>query len=50
MLFSVPIMTGVSPDRQKVMIAGVTLTDQDWGRAKAKIKNVRNSFHGKYGI
>ena len=34
----------VPPDRQKVMIGGVTLQNDDWGKAKAKIKEVRNSM------
>ena len=32
----------VPPDRQKVMIGGVTVQDDDWGKAKAKIKEVEN--------
>ena len=32
--------TGVPPERQKVMVAGVTLQNDDWGKAKAKIKEV----------
>lgn len=39
----VPPNEGVSPDRQKVMIAGMTLLDDDWGKALGKIKDVRNS-------
>ena len=31
---------GVSPERQKVMIGGMTLSDTEWGKAKAKIKDV----------
>lgn len=31
---------GVSPERQKVMIGGTTLSDDDWGKAKSKIKEV----------
>ena len=34
------ITLGVPPDRQKVMVGGVTLQDDDWGKAKAKIKEV----------
>lgn len=32
-------LSGVGPSRQKVMIAGATLKDDDWGPAKAKLKN-----------
>lgn len=32
--------TGVLPERQKVMVGGVTLQNDDWGKAKAKIKEV----------
>ena len=31
---------GVSPDRQKVMVAGTTILDDDWGKSKGKIKEV----------
>ncbi|XP_065890713.1 ubiquitin carboxyl-terminal hydrolase 14-like [Dysidea avara] len=31
-------LTGVPPERQKVMISGAMITDTDWGRAKEKIK------------
>lgn len=34
------LMLGVPPDRQKVMISGTTLGDDDWGKAKPKIKEV----------
>ena len=34
------LTAGVPPDRQKVMVAGVTVLDEDWGKAKAKIKEV----------
>ena len=36
-----PCATGVPPERQKVMVAGATLADDDWGKAKSKIKEVR---------
>ena len=32
--------TGVPPERQKVMVGGVTLQNDEWGKAKAKIKEV----------
>ena len=31
---------GVPPERQKVMVGGVTLQDDEWGKAKPKIKQV----------
>ena len=31
---------GVPPDRQKVMFSGATILDEDWGKAKGKIKEV----------
>lgn len=31
---------GVPPDRQKVMVSGATILDEDWGKAKGKIKEV----------
>lgn len=31
---------GVPPERQKVMVGGVTLQNDDWGKAKSKIKEV----------
>lgn len=31
----------MAPDRQKVMIGGMTLSDGDWGKVKSKIKDVR---------
>ena len=34
------LTAGVPPDRQKVMVAGATVLDEDWGKAKAKIKEV----------
>ena len=34
------LLKGVAPDRQKVMIGGMTLSDTEWGRAKSKIKEV----------
>ncbi len=40
MIIEVCLNLGVPPDRQKVMFAGVTLTDHDWGKAKVKIKDV----------
>ena len=33
-------LTGVPPDRQKVMIAGTTVGDEDWGKSASKIKPV----------
>lgn len=35
-------LTGVQPERQKVMIKGVTLKDDDWNNFK--LKDVSNSF------
>lgn len=35
----------VPPDRQKVMIGGVTVQNDDWGKAKAKIKEVEIYYH-----
>ena len=35
-------LTGVPPDRQKVMIAGTTVGDEDWGKSAGKIKPVSN--------
>ena len=37
--------TGVPPERQKVMVGGVTLQNDDWGKAKAKIKEVHVCQH-----
>ena len=37
------INSGVPPERQKVMVGGVTLQDDEWGKAKSKIKQVRLS-------
>ena len=34
---------GVPPERQKVMISGTTLQDDDWGKAKPKIKEVSDA-------
>lgn len=34
------INVGVAPDRQKVMIGGVVIQDDDWGKGKSKIKEV----------
>ena len=34
------LIIGVPPERQKVMIGGATLQDDDWGKAKPKIKEV----------
>lgn len=31
-------LSGVPPDRQKVMVAGATILDDDWGKSKGKIK------------
>ena len=40
-IYIYPILfSGVPPDRQKVMIAGTTLADDDWGKAASKIKPV----------
>ena len=39
-ILSIIIIIGVAPDRQKVMIGGVTLADDSWGKAEAKIKDV----------
>ena len=33
-------LTGVPPDRQKVMLAGVTVGDTEWGKSEKKLKNV----------
>lgn len=30
----------MAPDRQKVMIGGMTLSDGEWGKVKSKIKEV----------
>ena len=35
---------GVLPERQKVMFAGVTINDHDWGKAKEKIKDVCDGY------
>ncbi len=35
---------GVSIERQKVMIGGVTLSNDDWGKTRPKIKEV-SSMH-----
>ena len=32
--------TGVPPDRQKVMIGGIAIGNEDWGKATTKIKQV----------
>lgn len=32
-------LTGVPPDRQKVMLAGVTVGDTEWGKSEKKLKN-----------
>lgn len=40
-LLLVPGLEGVSPERQKVMIGGVTLSDTEWGKAKLKLKEVQ---------
>lgn len=37
---SISHIIGVAPDRQKVMIAGVVIQNDDWGKAKSKIKQV----------
>ena len=31
---------GVAPDRQKVMIGGMTLASDEWGKVKTKVKEV----------
>ena len=33
-------LTNVPPERQKVMLGGATIGDQEWGKAQAKIKDV----------
>ena len=33
-------LTNVPPDRQKVMLGGATIGDQEWGKAQPKIKDV----------
>ena len=33
-------LTGVPPERQKVMLGGVTVGDTEWGKSEKKIKNV----------
>lgn len=33
-------LKGVSPERQKVMIGGISLADNEWGKAVSKIKEV----------
>lgn len=33
-------LSGVSPERQKVMIGGISLADNEWGKAVSKIKEV----------
>ena len=42
-------LTNVPPDRQKLMLGGTTIGDQDWGKAQPKIKDVRGAalFQGK---
>lgn len=53
MLFKAQLfaLTGVQPERQKVMLKGMTLKDDDWGNIK--LKDVRNnrtnvSMNNKY--
>lgn len=43
MLFKAQLfaLTGVQPERQKVMLKGMTLKDDDWGNIK--LKDVRNN-------
>lgn len=45
MLFKAQLfaLTGVQPERQKVMLKGMTLKDDDWGNVK--LKDVRNESY-----
>ena len=43
MLTGVYCIAGVPPERQKVMVAGGTLQDDDWGKARTKIKQVSHA-------
>ena len=36
-------LTGVPPERQKVMIGGTTVGDEEWGKCASKIKPVSDS-------
>ena len=36
-------IAGVPPERQKVMVAGGTLPDDDWGKTRTKIKQVSHT-------
>lgn len=44
MLFKAQLfaLTGVQPERQKVMLKGMTLKDDDWGNLK--LKDVMNKY------
>lgn len=48
MLFKAQLfaLTGVQPERQKVMLKGMTLKDDDWGNLKLKdvIKRKKNIY------
>ena len=38
-------LTGVAPDRQKLMIGGATVGDEEWGRSEGKLKQVSHYYH-----
>lgn len=37
-------LTGVQPERQKVMVKGATIKDTDWGNIKLKDVSIKKEF------